>query len=520
MIPTDLGLPPKFTGFRPNQEQAIFDAAASDRRFECINAPVGSGKSVIYMGIRGLLGGVTAILTSTKGLMAQLVREFPDLAEIKGQNNYRCVLEQPRTVYVDEGVCHVGVSCALKGGGCTYYDAYRAAIRAQAKVTNYSYWLTVHQHSEGLGPVDTLVMDEAHNAPDELADFLTIRITDRQIDAFLHRSRPSVDPASWASWAYGHRVRIEAKVYTMIQEAMRWGKVNPMLLRTIKEHKAIVKLLKIVEITKDSTWIFEDGGQFGDLTWSPVSVAPYGETLFQGIRKVILVSATVRPKTLDMLGIPPEERNYREYPSTFARARRPVIHVPTVRMNFGATKLDLQTWLDRIDQIIGRRLDRKGIIHTVSYDRRDFLLRNSRFKAYMMTHQRRDTAAVVAKFKLAPAPAILISPALSTGWDFPYEECEYQIIGKIGFPDHRTPLNAARAQIDRDYTSFVAVVDLVQAVGRGMRAADDRCETLVVDDVMAAPWFRRKLSLFAPRWFMESFQRVDSVPAPPPKLMR
>jgi hypothetical protein len=40
---------------------------------------------------------------------------------------------------------------------------------------------------------------------------------------------------------------------------------------------------------------------------------------------------------------------------------------------------------------------------------------------------------------------------------------------------------------DPDYANYVAMQKLVQAVGRGMRAPDDWCETLIVDDQFS--WF-------------------------------
>ena len=61
------------------------------------------------------------------------------------------------------------------------------------------------------------------------------------------------------------------------------------------------------------------------------------------------------------------------------------------------------------------------------------------------------------------------------------------------------------------------MVTMVQAAGRGCRAADDRCQTFIVDD--QADWFVRRNKKFAPKWFLDSYQpNVMATPPPLPKL--
>jgi Rad3-related DNA helicase len=180
-------------------------------------------------------------------------------------------------------------------------------------------------------------------------------------------------------------------------------------------------------------------------------------------------------------------------------------------------------WVLRADQIIRGRLDRKGIFHTVSFRRRDLVTRESEFASIMLSNSSyrvqgssATTARIVEQFKAASPPRVLVSPSLSTGYDFPYRECEYQIIGKIPFPDTQGRIMKVRHQQDPGYTSYIAIQELVQSWGRGMRAADDQCETFVLDDHIG--WFIRKNSRDIPAWFKECYQRVDAVPPAPERL--
>jgi ATP-dependent DNA helicase DinG len=113
---------------------------------------------------------------------------------------------------------------------------------------------------------------------------------------------------------------------------------------------------------------------------------------------------------------------------------------------------------------------------------------------------------------------VLVSPALTTGYDFPYGECEYQVIAKIPFADMRDPVTKARTLVDPLYPMYVAMQELVQMVGRGMRAADDQCETFVCDG--HAAWFLSKHLNLAPQWFRRALRRQSpgALPAPPPPL--
>lgn len=507
--PRDLGLPAKFAGWRPHQRDAVLTIASSGDGYDALNAPTGSGKSAIYASIAALLEGRTIILTSTKSLQSQLVEEFRSYADIRGQVNYPCELEHGR-IQVDEAICHFGVPCALKGGGCTYFDAYRRAIGARVVITNYAYWLSVHEYGEGLGGFDFMVCDEAHNALDEIGAHLSTRITDQEIDAFLERTRPQGGRKEWHAWASSQLLQLEPKLAIEIEDLKRRGS-NRSLLRRIHDLKRVVKKLHEVQAIAESSqrWVHEDKDS---LTWTPVWPGRASQVLFRGIKKVLLVSATITPKALELLGL--SDFRFHEYPSTFAIANRPVVHLRTgVKLRHDTDRLGLKTWLDKIDQVIQFRFDRKGIVHTVSYARRDYILENSRFRGAMITHGRRDARFKIEEFKRAKAPAILVSPSLDTGIDLPYDQARWQIISKVPFPDSRSPVHAARHEDDPDFGMHEAITTLVQASGRIVRAPDDFGETFICDDQIL--WVVPKYRRFFPRWWLEAY-RPNVMVTPPP----
>jgi ATP-dependent DNA helicase DinG len=134
----------------------------------------------------------------------------------------------------------------------------------------------------------------------------------------------------------------------------------------------------------------------------------------------------------------------------------------------------------------------------------------------MSRHASRDAQSVVDLFKRMRAPRVLVSPSMETGWDFPYDECRYQIIAKVPFVDTRSAVIRARHKSDKKYLNYVVALTLIQMVGRGMRASDDWCETLIIDDNIR--WFWAAAREFFPAWFRAAYKvhnRPDgSAPAP------
>lgn len=554
--PTTLGAPSRFPAWRDFQDSALYDIADASERFVMAVVPTGAGKSLIYMMLAQLLDVRACVLTRTKNLQRQLHGDFDSmgLRTVQGMNSYLCQAVQPGgelygpfvelvrnnpTMGCDEGPCRFGARCTLKTGGCDYYDAVRKASSSRLVVTNYTFWL--HQHKlarrqdgngerrqRGLGQFGLLILDEAHEAPEALSEFLTIHLEPWELAKLAIRPLDGTpEPEQWKDWAAFHAEAAEEKAGKLreeieqLQQSARTVK-KPMLEEAKVLDRLATTLKSISEIGEDWVCFWDaQGGGPGRWSFTPKWPAKMAEsTLFQGIPKVLLTSATVREKTARYLGIGREKLKVLEYPSTFPAVRRPVVHIQTTKVHHKMTEADTRMWLARIDQLLAQRGDRKGIIHTVSYARARALVQASAHRDRMIVHSAAGTNNAITKFKQAAreSGAILVSPSVTTGYDFPYEECEYQIVTKIPFPDSRDPVLQARTNEDPDYPMYLAMQTLVQMAGRGMRAKDDQCETLIIDDNVK--WFVWKHKGLAPKWFLDTLKSVALNPAPPPRLQR
>ena len=528
LSPADFGLPAKFPEFRATQRKALNLILDSNHRFMAHNAPVGSGKSLIAIAAAVMNGYRTAILTSTKGLQDQYMEDFAEigLTNVKGRNNFQCTMERAET-------CEDGMhlQCPdtkprqtddLEPSRCPYRQQYEAAKSANLVITNYSYWCAIHRYSTGLGKFDLLVCDEAHDAPAEITSQLSVSITDSE-RVRLNTQWPK-DPLyikGWMEWA--------VKLLPVAEGEERRAAVlvhsGDSGLRDLKKWKALVVKLKRLSALRGEWCVDRDlSTRSGETGFRLDCVWPYAyseEILFLNIPRVLLQSGTLVPRTLHLLGIKPGTYDYHPYASSFPIARWPVYVIPATKLNRHSTHEDYAALIQLMDSILDARLDRRVIIHTTSYARAQHILSRSRHRRYMLSHTNQSGEAMRAAqvFKAMPAPVILVTPSMTTGYDFAYDACECQIIVKAPYADLSTVLEKRRAESDRLYPAHQMAQTFTQICGRAMRASDDQCETFVLDGAVNEV-YRRTPNLF-PGYIRAVYKVIDQsqIPAPPPSLI-
>lgn len=527
--PDELCLPSKFTAFRDEQIEAIEYAANSTARFDGLCLPTGAGKTIVGVGLAKATGLRTAILTSTKGLQTQYETEFREsgLVDIRGKANYPCADQRNLS-------CRFGPleGCRLTNGrGCTYECARDEARASQIIVTNYAYWIRINERSRGLeptididdpeespAPIELLILDEAHKASEELSRNIQVVIREPWLrEARLPQIRTD-EFREWVDYASEHAesvdIELSAAKASLKQKPSKLNRDRVYALDSLAE-----SLSQIMRMNKEC-WVLEmkSGTNWGRVwEWDCVWPGQFAESrLFLGIPKIVLMSATLRPVAMSMLGIKKSDSisTFREWPRVFPAHHTPIYNFSTIRMNHRITDEQQKEWLNGIDSIIESRIDRKGIIHTGSYARQQYLLAHSRFQQHFIVNSAAvdsETAGeIVERFKASSAPSILVSPSFSTGWDFPGRFCEWQIIGKLSFPDTRSKVMKARKERSEQYISYLAMQDLVQACGRGTRFYEDRCEIFAVDASIS--WFMMQNKHLAPRWF--DVRKVSQLPPP------
>lgn len=546
--PTQYGLPGKFTSYRTNQDVAIVRGVTSPARFVAQSAPVGFGKSMNAILQAVLMGKRTVILTATKGLQDQYARDFGAMGIVdqRGRDNYPCP-SNPETDTCENSPCLGGLRCHYrKQGACPYANSVTAFNEARIAVTNYSWWLSVGKGGR-LTPPELLVLDEAHDSPHQLEAVLAFTLFDSDIRKWLNPGPPPNPPSDeffvtqdWAQWARGQASLLAFQIEELETQAKKGGLTNTEW-NGLKARRRLFEAMGLLgSAGHDCLWVWERLRDQQAWQFNPLHPAQFAEKyLFRGTPRVLLTSGTITPKTCYTLNLGPHNTDFQDYPSPFNPARAPIYRFNTgIRWDKRTSESDLRVLVSMMDNLINARRDRKGIIHSVSFIRQQFIYGTSQNANLMWGNSRArrggggggngrntpaamdptTTAKVVAAFKQSPPPALLISPSITTGWDFPGPECEYQLIPKLPFPDASSRIMKARAKVDPEYAAHLCAVELQQMCGRGMRTPEDQCETIIMDG--HALWFLSKNRHLFNSSFWQFARQCDTPPPPPPALPR
>ena len=392
-----------------------------------------------------------------------------------------------------------------------------------------------------MGPENSLILDEFDQAFGALESFLTTHISLRECtvsDVRLPNTGSGPESwRSWQSWAHDNLPRVERLERELRQHLqgitidggdlaarVDWKGQGRRAPRPDHANADITRIRVVQDMVRKlgrlrsglGEWVWQttggghNGGGFG-VRFVPVWPGEYANLVYGGADKVMVMSATLTPKTAGLLHIPEDERAWLETESSYPPANTPIRHVKTARVDRNSTESDMRMWVSRIDQIIDRRLDRKGLVMPVSYQRGNYLAANSRHRDKIITHSQGEVQRAVERWRKSPAPSVLVSPSITRGWDFPGDDCRYIVIGKIPFTDTRSPVVKARNTTDKDYAGYEAMQTLVQMAGRGTRSPDDWCEIFITDDNWG--WFWNRNSAHAPQFFRDRLlRRADVVP--------
>ena len=248
------------------------------------------------------------------------------------------------------------------------------------------------------------------------------------------------------------------------------------------------------------------------LTAQPLRAADYGEVLWGGVPRICLMSATATEHTMAALGI--DDVEVVPVAAPVDEARR-LVKVPAdaPALNYRNTDELLPQLADRVDAIAVANSQHAGVIHCHSYRLRDALLDRltDRVARRCVTHDRGGLDDAMRRHRMAVDRGevpILVSPSATTGVDFPGALARWQVVAKFPWPSFGSRIVKRRSEVDPDWPLRTACATLAQTIGRGVRSADDWCETWVLDGAVLQGRVRHGLARFLPDYVRSAFRRV------------
>jgi Rad3-related DNA helicase len=495
--PADLGLPVRFDRFRQTQREALDWFQSSDSAVMAAQLPTGSGKSLFGAACAALTGGKATDFVVTKALQGQLLRDFePDMRDIRGRANYECTNYKN----CDDGFDN---DCSLSNtNACPYTRAVTTAQQSLLVVSNYAYWLYSNGvRNKAFEGTQLLICDEAHNIESQLSGFASVKVYARELK--LHGGTLPFNEQS------GVMSGDEAvKFINWCREALE------SIDDSDKEDKDPLsdRCRRITKMGANWVWQFDDRGH---VTFEPIRLSGFTSRLFAGVPRVLLMSASLSEFTLKLLLPPDLAYEYRAWPPVFPQDHAPVYHIPTVKLNWKSTDEDYKLVIERADQIIDGRTDRKGIVHTVSYARTKRILQHSRHSRRFIWNEDSSSLGKSLELFRQSSDRILVTPSVEEGFDFAGSACEYQIVLKFPFPNETQRVIKERCAQIPGYRLHYAAQKIVQMRGRPIRSYHDRAEMFVLDNSV------KQLSGPEGRSYLPSGFRiftVNAIPPAPPKI--
>jgi hypothetical protein len=527
LTPADLDLPEKFKEFRRTQVEGVDFALGRGsgpgggitKRFQMLSQPGGSGKSITAMTLGRISGCKFVILTGTRALEAQYMKDFGScgLVNIQGRANYPC--RDPELTKLDGATGVRGCELNCDEGyerGCKFADSKLCTYRGKVAeavdtddgiVSNYQYWMNVrgrnpHALETTGNPITLLICDEFHMSGDEAS---------RHISAWLPHK-----------YAHEHGGELFRKLIDQARGEAS-GRVNDQwvmtllaILRSIrgemgrlefdygneyaafrqsKRYRGLKKvagdLEKITTYGGDGNWLWlqsqdyvrQTGVRF-ECVWPGRYMERY---VWSGVPRVVGLSATLRPMAMSIAGLNDSKYAFKEWPRQFPAENNPVVWVKTGGMGKNASSDELRESILMADRLYDEWAPKTNIlVQTASYKRAEWLAQNSRWGRHMLINKPGEAAQTAEKFMKSPPPCLLVSGSYTTGWDMSPAPGTWGLVHvlKLPFPDRSDPVVRARAESDDQWYAYATAQTFQQSTLRQTRNPDDKSMVVVTDDAV------------------------------------
>lgn len=500
MNPRDYGF--DFDAYRPLQLQALNRAttAASRKRLVGIQAGTGFGKTLFGATLARQVDYRSGILVSSRALEDQYMEDTNgQFVNIRGRSNYECLHYRN----CDEGRHRKCGYQRPPTPSCPYILRLQQA-QQESFITNYRYFVEMSRRGAGLGTLERLVCDEAHHLVDALTAAAAV-VLDAGDLKWFQDSRPSEEVSIWAERARGIMPSVMNEY-----DAARAGGYSASHIRRLED--LFFKISTLAEAS-DESWVVDEQKD-GSFKFEPIDAGLFGKWITEGAVDVFFTSATLRPILFEFLNISKQDFTFIEMGSDFPPEKAPVYVMPKVRVDWKMSDNDKILLRSTIDNWISRRLDRKGVIHSVSYDRAEWLKATSRYGDKMITHGRGQARQGVEEFRRADAPSILVSPAVDTGFDFPGDAASWQVLMKLPrmSAEGSKRLLARRKERYKKWSEYEVAQRFEQMCGRVNRSKDEIGETVIFDG--HADYFLNNNKELFTSHLNRRLRRVQLLPAP------
>lgn len=531
---------PKEFEWRKGQQEAIIsiiDAYHNKTKVVILDAPVGSGKSLIGFAVSWILNQFNKkgyILASDISLQEQYEKDIKSFkmnwGSVKGVDNYMCNDNLEKNSL---GTCRIrnneprSMYCY---GECPYFLARDHASSSSTSLLNYAYWLIMQNYvnaqqtdvSKQIFPArDFTICDEAHKILDivqnhysprfdkkviekleKLTNFFgTYKLHDHQIDFVnlkieINKIKDEENQDKLFKILSHIEVGLEqykptiqtlkdqvAKEYPKDDPPKEWREALRLCDWLKDLHCKIEDYVYIIDKTSTRNLIKNPSG-FDEVLFNCLEESYMMNKYFhEHTGFTLLMSATFADPRDYIKSISLTNAKYIKMESTFDYSKSPIYFYNKRRMSYNQIEANLPWLYSTIDEILNNHPNENGIIHSASYKLTMNIYNNlsrknqQRVLIYEGTEEKRK---VLEMFKRGNSK-ILMGPSLTEGLDLKDEFSRLQIFAKVPYLSLTDRFVKTKLEINPSWYSWYAIKNILQGVGRSIRNENDWAVTYFLD---------------------------------------
>ncbi len=435
---------------RPHQIDLISQIKTALTQYDVvgINAPPGWGKTYLARAIQ-LSYTKSDIIVSSNHLMDQLTRDYPELAAVKGRNNYETSKD--------------------------YQTARRLAGYAPYAVFNpLSALFTVPRETR---QVECTIVDEAHTLSELLRSAASTTF-DTSKTGIPKDCQTEYDLVSWARTRFN---ALQGRLFSgdaapaFVSELEKVGAVYYSVVG--HERDSIFKLYRGIKVIK--------GRRLETLSITalicPTSIL---KRLF-GSGKVVLLSGSLTRSETETLAAG-RSFTWISVPYLAPPEQRPVY----IRAVDKELRRDIPTLADQVRRIYLENGQLPTLVHTTYADQELFAKALADLNPITNTPKTKLKAEQTFRKK----GGIWLAAGCSEGIDLAHDACRVVIIPVLQFPNKGELYVQKRLGMvgGQKWYAIKTLENTIQRLGRGMRNHDDYCKHYVIDPYFPQLWAQYK----------------------------
>lgn len=478
-----------------------------------IEAPTATGKSLIVVTIAQFLAALqksTSVITPTKMLQDQYLRDFEDIPVLKGMSAYPCPAASI------DGTCrdtkrHLGSCCKPASEGdipvCNYLFARGVASAATTALFNF------HSYYANKMYKSVLIADEAHNAINFLLEFYSLKLwkcevgyeddvelTGAGVKGLVAKTIASlqlylIDLESDGNGKEAEKVEEDIERLSYIRDSIeRFG--GELLIEKVKDayHGKVKELRKT-----EQEYIYV----------KPLRVDRIGEDFLwpKSVEKVVLLSATINDIDVARLGLNVGRKAtiYR-CNSPIPPERRPFMITPVASMKYANRNFGTPKIIKAIQVLAAHHKDQKGVVHC-TYDMAKKIQAEVGGDPRYWFHDKYNKSEVYNKFRASKGNAIFVASGMEEGIDLAFDAGRWQVITQLMRPNVTDRVNSWMYRNNRRVYNWEAVRKIIQQTGRICRDPTDFGVTYMLDSEFEA-FYTESFSLW-PQWFRDAMRTLS-----------